>query len=58
MNRADVIKALSEIDASDPEAAHAEADELLLTYLNEIGEGEVTLAYGQVIARCGWWATA
>lgn len=48
------IRALDAIDASDPEAAHGLADELLLGYVSP----DVRLAYMRVIDRCKWWGTA
>lgn len=42
------------IDASDPEAAHSQADDVLLEYVPV----EVADAYRRVMARAPWWASA
>jgi hypothetical protein len=42
---------LRALDASDPEKAHAEADQILL----DLVPTEVVRAYQRLQARCKWW---
>lgn len=51
---AEVVRALNEVDASDPERAHSVADELLLRAVPL----EVRDAYRQLAGRADWWAAA
>jgi hypothetical protein len=48
-----VIEALNKI-SSDPETAHGEADELILS----IAHPDVRAAYERLVQRCPWWAFA
>lgn len=50
---ADLVQALNAIDASDPERAHGQADEILLAAVH----AEVAAAYRRLIDRARWWAT-
>jgi hypothetical protein len=54
---ADTVKKLDAIDASDPEKAHSEADQALLTAFAGIAP-IVVVAYTRVMGRCDWWATS
>ena len=42
------------LDASDPEAAHGNADDILLANVEPV----IAEAYRRLIDRCRWWATA
>lgn len=46
--------AIAEWAAADPEAAHANADDILL----EVAAPEVRAAYERVAEACPWWACA
>lgn len=48
------VKWLDAIDGSDPEAAHFDADNVLLYF----ADAEVAAAYHRVAERCSWWAHA
>lgn len=48
------VAALDGIDVSDPERAHAQADELLRAFAAR----EIREAYDRVAERCRWWAGA
>jgi len=49
------VAALDAIDPSDdPEAAHAEAEAILLAALGPEGKA----AYDRLVARASWWASA
>ena len=48
------ILALDAIDGGDPEAAHGEADHIILSLVPI----EVRNAYERLTVRCDWWATA
>lgn len=49
-----LIAQIDGLDISDPEAAHGEADRLILDALPE----EVRQAYVRLANRCSWWACA
>src|SRR5690554_1180466 len=49
-----VVDQLDALDVDDPEAAHGEADELLLSLV----PAEVADAYRRVVKRADWWAAA
>ncbi len=57
-NREQVIQKLNEVDESDPEEAHIQADSLILEFLKLNGFEDVAQAYEDVVNRCAWWATA
>lgn len=46
--------AIDDLDASDPEAAHGNADEILLANIDPL----IADAYRRLIARCAWWVSA
>lgn len=48
----DAAMALGKIDASDPEAAHAAADRILLGLVDPV----VKAAYERLVERTSWWA--
>jgi hypothetical protein len=48
------VEALDAIDAGDPEAAHSEADAILLAYVPD----DIRDAYDRLVARAHFWATA
>ena len=50
----EAVRALDELDVSDPEQAHLEADRVLLRRVHP----EVAAAYERVTARARWWAWA
>jgi hypothetical protein len=50
----EAVEKLDAINASDPEAAHGIADEILLSLLPL----EVNQAYTRLVQRCRWWASA
>jgi hypothetical protein len=57
MTKTEAIKQLDEIakkHASDPEAAHDEADRVLLA----LAGSSVEAAYKAVMDACDWWAHA
>lgn len=54
MDRLSYEQAFDEIDTTDPERAHAQADELLLSCVSP----EVRAAYRRVVDRAPWWASA
>lgn len=54
MSRTQAIQALDELDITDPEHAHYEADEILL----KVCGPEIRAAYESVVERCAWWACA
>lgn len=54
MTKRQAVQALSRITTEDPEAAHAEAEEILLAYAGP----EIETAYRSLIARSRWWASA
>ena len=45
---------LDGFDESDPERAHAHADDVLLANVHP----NVAAAHARLVARCKWWATA
>lgn len=49
--RAQAVEAIDNIDVSDPEAAHIEADAILL----ELAGPEVREAYDRLVKRSRWW---
>jgi hypothetical protein len=51
---AEIVARFDAIDASDPERAHAEADDLLLYVTDAL----IAEAYLRVGDRCRWWAFA
>ena len=51
----EAVNALARIDDGDPERAHGQADDVLLTFLKESGFEEVATAYNDLVDRCGWW---
>lgn len=48
------VAALDAIDASDPESAHGEAEDILLALVPD----SVREAYKRVVDRSEWWASA
>ena len=48
------IHRLDSIDATDPERAHAEADDALF----ELVDPDVRMAYLRLMERANWWASA
>lgn len=46
------VRALDEIAGDDPQAAHAEAEGVLLA----VAPAEVQEAYIRVMGRCQWWS--
>jgi len=54
MDTFEIVASLDAIGDGDPEAAHSEADALLL----EAVPTEVAQAYERVIDRQAWWACA
>jgi hypothetical protein len=50
----EAVVALDELNASDAEGAHSEADDILL----ELVPPEVKAAYYRLVARAPWWACA
>lgn len=54
MTRAQAVRALDELDITDPEGAHVRADEILVKLVGN----EVADAYNAVAERCAWWAYA
>jgi hypothetical protein len=55
---AELVRAMNDINAGDPEMAHGDADDILVTALNHCGYERLTTAYDELIARCAWWACA
>jgi len=51
---ADVVARLDAIEASDAEAAHGDADEILLEAVPQ----KIREAYERVVTRAPWWAYA
>lgn len=47
-----VAEKIDALDASDPERAHGDADEILLDHVDIV----VASAYRRLIERCDWWA--
>lgn len=54
MTPEEAVAALDAMSVADPEAAHGEADEILLKLVPD----EVREAYQRLVARAPWWATA
>lgn len=57
MNRAkkeNVVARLDKISCDDSEAAHSQADDILM----ELAPLEVRAAYVRLMERCDWWANA
>lgn len=54
MNLTQAVNSLEAISGDDPEAAHSEADAILLAFV----PAEVAHAYERLTNRCRWWATA
>ena len=50
----EAVAALDAINSGDPEAAHGEADAILLAAVPP----EVAEAYRRLVDRCDWWAAA
>jgi hypothetical protein len=48
------VATLDAIGVGDPEGAHSEADEILLSLV----PAEVAAAYRRLVARSPWWASA
>lgn len=48
------VKVLDELDASDPEAAHAKADQIVLA----TADAKVQAAYDRLVNRAKWWAAS
>lgn len=56
MTKEEAIKRLSEFrEWDDPEAAHVEADDILLEYLDSNGHKEVADAWKAVHSLVGFW---
>ena len=53
--RAEVVQALGHLTYDDPERAHADADTLLLQWLEALGEIDVVAAYKEARAGIGFW---
>ena len=51
------VKQLRELDPADPDAAHSQADQIVLEYL-KYQAPEIAKAYDDLVGRCAWWATA
>lgn len=54
MNAREAVAALDAIDVEDPEEAHSQADEIILSNVAVA----VEQAYRRVIKRAEWWAYA
>lgn len=54
MTDVEAIAALDALINYDPEAAHGQADKILLSVVSE----EVAAAYARVVERSNWWACA
>lgn len=54
MTPEEAVAALDVLDVTDPEAAHMEADAILL----RIAPDEVWQAYRRLVERAPWWAMA
>ena len=52
------IKTMRELNPGDPEAAHSGADNILLSFLQTAGYGELVDEYMALVGRCEWWACA
>lgn len=50
----EALEALAAIDVSDPEAAHSQADKILLGRVSPL----VAAAYRRTASRTEWWAHA
>ena len=51
----EILKAFEELPSDDPEAAHAEADRLLLESLEHLGRDDIALAWQRSCERIGFW---
>lgn len=54
MTRTEAARRLDCIGSADPEAAHSDADKILL----ELAGPDVRAAYERLVERCRWWASA
>lgn len=54
MTRSQAVDKLNALQTNDPETAHSDADEILLTLVGP----DVRAAYMALSERCGWWAFA
>ena len=54
----DAVEELDGMPDGDPEIAHSEADRVVIELLVSLGAGEAARAYGRLVDRCSWWATA
>lgn len=50
----DAVQRLDAMQTSDSEAAHSDADKILL----ELAGSDVRAAYERLVDRCVWWACA
>jgi hypothetical protein len=50
----DAVATLDTIGSDDPEGAHCEADNLLLSLVHP----DIAAAYERLVQRCRWWACA
>jgi hypothetical protein len=56
MTKDEAIKSLEAMPAGgDNEAQHGEADEILLSRLEQLGEGDVVTAFRDARNRCAFW---
>ena len=58
MTKDEAIKELERISdecKGDPEAGHAEADDVLLEYLNWLGDASLVIAYKDCRDKIGFW---
>lgn len=51
----EILKAFDDLPFGDPEAAHAEADRLLIEALGHLGRDDIALAWEQACERIGFW---
>lgn len=54
MTPQDAVAALDAVPVGDPDAAHGEADRILLESVHP----DVAAAYARLVERSPWWATA
>lgn len=50
----EVASQIDALDASDPEAAHGAADDILLAHVHP----HIAASYHRLVGRAGWWAGA
>jgi hypothetical protein len=55
MTQEDAIKQLRELDEDDEEAAHSEADEVLIRFLMASGFKDVADVYMEMRDKIGFW---